>query len=90
MPLNSDELGELEALLAAPGSVAEVADRIRRRFPGLSLTRCEPSDMAGEPAFLHLPRFDLHLVDGSNHCWSLTEDPAMATGIVVVVNKVPA
>ena len=90
MALQEDDVKDLETLFAATTSSSELSAQVRQRFPGLSLTRCEPSDVDGYQAFRSFPRFDLHLVDGRDHCWRLTDDPAAATGIVLVTNKAPA
>lgn len=89
MALQDHDVKDLESLFAAAASSSELVSEVRRRFPGLSLTRCDPSDIGVEPAFRSFPKFDLHLVDGRDHCWQLTADPACATGIVLVMNKVP-
>ncbi|PKU24564.1 hypothetical protein [Telmatospirillum siberiense] len=89
MALQEQDVRDLEALFGAASTAMELASEVRRRFPGLSLTRCDPSDIGVEEAFRSFPKFDLHLVDGRDHCWQLTGDPACATGIVLVANKVP-
>ncbi len=90
MALQEHDVKDLEALFAAATSSSDLVVQVRNRFPGLSVTRCDPSDIGVETAFRSSPRFDLHLVDGRDHCWQLTADPACATGIVLVMNKVPA
>lgn len=90
MALTTDDLAQIEALLTVPDADGDVLALVRRRFPGLSVTRCAASDVDAEPAFRASRRFDLHLVDGHDHCWQLTSDPARATGIVVVLHKVSA
>ena len=82
MALSVDELSEIERVLAAPGTDAQVLVEVRRRFPHLSWTRCDASDVV-EPPFRSHPRFDVHLLDGADHCAQLTADPARATGIVL-------
>ncbi|MBW8066678.1 MAG: hypothetical protein GJU73_04455 [Ferrovum sp.] len=59
----------------------------KHRFPGVSLTRCEPSDLFGEIPFRRSRGFDIHLVDGRDHCWKITRELAEATGVVVVEKK---
>jgi hypothetical protein len=59
----------------------------KQRFPGVSLTRCEPSDMSGESPFRSNQEFDIHLVDGRDHCWKITRELLEATGVVVVEKK---
>ena len=86
MGLSAEDLAEIDALLAAPGAAAQAFATLRERFPGLSVTRVDASDLSLETPFRHYERFDLYLVDGSNHCWSLTDSPEDATGVAVAVH----
>lgn len=90
MALSRDELAEIDALFGAPGVDVSVLLELRHRFPGLSLTRCDASDVDTERPFRSYGRFSVYLVDGASHCWQLTPDPDRATGLVVVEHKVRA
>jgi hypothetical protein len=59
----------------------------KERFPGVSLTRCEPSDIAGDTPFRSCQELDIHLVDGRDHCWKITQELIEATGVIVVEKK---
>ena len=83
MPLSEDALTRIEAALSAPDADPAALADVRRDFPGLSLTRCDVSDLGVEQPFRQYQRFNLYLVDASDHCWRLTADPARATGVVV-------
>lgn len=87
MGLSADDLSEIEALLAGHDADTKALADLRRRFPNLSLTRCDAADLDAEPPFRAHRRFDLYLVDGMDHCWHLTSDPSRATGIVVVEHE---
>jgi hypothetical protein len=87
MGLSAGDLNEIEALLAGHGAGHRVLADLRRRFPDLSLTRCDAADLDAEPPFRAHQRFDLYLVDGTDHCWRLTADSSRATGIVVVEHE---
>ncbi len=87
MGLSAEDLAGIDALLGAPDADAHAVSAIRRQFPRLSITRCDPSDMSDETPFREYPRFDLYLVDGGGHCWRLTEKLAEATGLVVVARR---
>ncbi len=39
--------------------------------------------MGPEEPFRQLAARNLYLVDGRNHCWRITRDPATATGVVL-------
>jgi hypothetical protein len=90
MTLSLDDLAEIEVLLAAPDANVSVLAELRRRFPGMSLTRCDASDVGVESPYREFRKFSLYLVDGADHCWRLTADATRATGIVVVQHKVSA
>lgn len=90
MALTDNHLREIEALLGAPDADARAVTELRGRLPGISITRCDPSDLGVEEPFREYPRFSLYLVDGSDHCWRLTAEPACATGLVVVPVRVDA
>jgi hypothetical protein len=83
MPFTASEVEQIEALLSGDHAAPEVLAAFRSRFPGRSLTRCDASDMSAELPFRRLPNADLYLVDGRNHCWRITTDPALATGVVL-------
>jgi hypothetical protein len=83
MGLSAEDIHEIGALLGAEDAGASTFATLRARFPKLSLTRVDPSDLGVETPFRQYKLFDLYLVDGSNHCWSLTNDPELATGLVV-------
>ena len=85
--LSADKLSEIEALLADPNADATVFTDFRQKFPGVSLTRCDASDVDVERPYKEFPCFTLYLVSAINHCVSITRDPSLATGIIVVQNK---
>ena len=90
MALSADDLAIIDAALGAPDATADAIAVLRQRLAPLWLTRCDPEDFADETPFRHYARFDLHLVDGSHHCWRITDDPAMASGLVVTPRKAAA
>ncbi len=92
MGLGIDELGAIDELLGAEsafssGRNAQTLAGFRRRFPRLSVTQCDASDVDIETPFRVYPGVSLLLVDASDHCARFTSDPARATGIVVARHK---
>lgn len=83
MALTAKEISEIDGLLSPPEADGGAVAGLRERFPQLSLTRCEASDVDADEPFRRYPHFDLYLVDGANHCWELTSDPDRATGILL-------
>ncbi len=87
MALGPDELLEIDGVLSAPDTDARVFAQLRSRFPHLSWTRCDASDVTETP-FRTYSRVEIHLVDRSDHCVEITADPARATGIVLADRNV--
>ena len=87
MRISQDDVGTLDALLGGADVERGALSTLRQRLPHLSLTQCDPSDIDTEAPFRDYPRFSVYLVDGSQHCWTLTTDAAQATGLVVVQHK---
>lgn len=83
MPFSHEEMSRLESLLHDAAGVPQAAAQVPCLFPGKSVTRCDASDMGAESPFRRFDAFDLYLVDGRDHCWRITGDPAEATGIVL-------
>ena len=86
MALGADELTDIEQVLTASDPGASPLAELRRRFPHLAWTRCDASDVTETP-FRSFARFDLHLIDGADHCVQITADPARATGIVLAARS---
>lgn len=58
-------------------------EELKLAFPGIRFTLCSEEDIhAGKPV-LESQGFDLYLVGSSDHCLSLTNDFALATGVVI-------
>jgi hypothetical protein len=88
MALADHELTEIENVLASPNAGSEAFGELRRRFPHLSLTRCDASDVTEAP-FRSFAMFDLHLLDSSDHCALVTDDPTRATGVILAKRATP-
>lgn len=90
MGLTETDIAEIDALLGSPEADAGALALLRERFPKLSLTRADSSDLGMETPFRQYQMFDLYLVDGTSHCWSLTDKPDAATGLVIAARgRVP-
>lgn len=80
--MQATELERIEAILGADVP-ADWQSRLRRDLPGRVITFCDASDMTEGRPYREYSGFDLYLVDGSTHCWQLTQDVEAATGLVV-------
>jgi hypothetical protein len=87
MAVSAEELTEIEKLLSGPEAGASPLSELRRKFPHLSWTKCDASDVVETP-FRSYPLYDVHLLDAADHCVQLTEEPARATGIVLAQRSV--
>ena len=70
-----------ETLTAASMGAGTIVD-LRRQFPQLSWTSCDASDVMEKPYRIY-EKFELHLLNTSNHCAEITSDLANATGIIL-------
>jgi hypothetical protein len=82
MALGAAELAALDEMLAAVGAEGQIFGELRKRFPHLSWTRCDASDVIEAP-FRIYSQYDVHLLDGSDHCVRITADPTQATGVIL-------
>lgn len=59
-------------------------DHLRGRWPGLRVTICGDDDVPARLSpVLERPGFNVYLVNGSEHCLTLTDDPGVAIGVVL-------
>lgn len=82
MAMNAEDLQAIEVLFADAGPEMESIAALRRKFPHLSWTECDDSDVAETP-FRSYARVDIHLLNSKDHCAQITSDPAGATGVIV-------
>jgi len=83
-----------QALLELPVALDDsaLANAMRALFPGLRFSCCADDDIparskpvaeVGEAADGEAPLFRLYLIDASEHCLRLTNDPELACGVVL-------
>ena len=59
-------------------------DCLRDRWPGLHFALCSDDDVPARLSpVLERPGFNLYLVNGSEQCLTLTNDPEVAIGVVL-------
>lgn len=80
----------LEQIANAAASFGELNDdalvSLKQRWPDLRFTFCNDDDMPARlPPALKRDGFNLYLVNGSEHCLSLTDDPMQAIGVVLAL-----
>jgi hypothetical protein len=78
----------LDQIATAAASLGELNEQamgaLKQTWPDLRFTFCNDDDMPARlsPA-LKREKFNLYLVNGSEHCLSLTDDPLHAIGVVL-------
>lgn len=78
----------LEQIASATALLGELSEQsmasLKKTWPELRFTFCNDDDMPARlPPSVTRERFNLYLVNGSEHCLSLTDDPQNAIGVVV-------
>jgi hypothetical protein len=86
MAISESELSEIESVLAESEAAALPFAALRLKYPHLTWSRCDASDVEEEP-FRTFPAFDLHLLDNVDHCALITRDLARTTGLVVAARS---
>ena len=83
MPITTEQFLEIDRLLASGGANGATVASLRKIGPGMTATRCDASDMADETPFRTYERANLYLLDGRDHCVRVTNDPDVATGLII-------
>ncbi len=78
----------LSRIASAAAACGELNDdallSLKQTWPDLRFTLCSNEDMPARlPPALQREGFNLYLINGSEHCLSLTDDPAQAIGVVL-------
>lgn len=82
MAVSDTDLSEIEKVLMVEDLPPSAFAELRQRFPRLSWTQCDASDVTEAP-FRTFPKVDMHLLDTADHCAQITADPSRATGIIL-------
>lgn len=83
MAIDETMLAEVAVMVDSHGVDSVLQDNLRQSFPGIRFTLCSEDDIhAGKPVVTN-EGFDIYLVGNSEHCLTLTNDFAAATGVVI-------
>lgn len=83
-PERIDSIATLAGRLFAGGGTLDAVVRgVREASPDLKTVTGAMAAVMAEDPFREEAGFDLHLVDGNNHCWLITDKPELATGVVI-------
>jgi hypothetical protein len=78
----------LEHIASATASLGDLNEQsiasLKQTWPDLRFTYCNDDDMPARLSpIVKREGFNLYLINGSEHCLSLTDDPLQAIGVVV-------
>lgn len=85
MAVSTEELAEIDRILS--GESPAVLGDLRARFPHLSWTKCDASDVIEAP-YRSYRQCDVHLLDAADHCVQVTSEPSRATGLILAYRRV--
>ncbi len=83
MGLSADDMSALSGLGDAATDVAALAAAARARWNGLRVTVVDAVDVRGETPVLETASARVFLLGSDGHCWSMTSDPAAASGLML-------
>lgn len=81
--ITMEQTREIAGKIAQLGINENVLATLRQAYPGIHFTYCMDDDIPNNEPVLTHDDFNLYLVDGREHCLCLTNNPEVATGIVV-------
>ena len=81
--ISNDQIAAIGGWLGDFGASANMEQELRAAFPDMHFTFCSDDDVISDNPAASYERFNLYLVDSSQHCLSLTLDPESASGLVV-------
>ncbi|MGJ0428372.1 DUF6129 family protein [Methylobacter sp.] len=81
--ITMEQTREIAGKIAQLGINESVLATLRQAYPGIHFTYCMDDDIPNNEPVLTHDDFNLYLVDGREHCLCLTDNPEVATGIVV-------
>ncbi len=83
MPMTHEQIAQAGSILSAAPTVRAAAASLREAFPGLRAIVVDADDMRAETPALTLDQRALYLVSTDGHCWSVTQEPDAASGVIL-------
>ena len=81
--IDDKSLDDILAFVNAEGGQADVIAKLRERWPGMHFTHCLEDELCLEQPVREGDTANVYVVDGSEHCMKITNDPQGATGILI-------
>jgi hypothetical protein len=80
----SERLDQIVTIVERAGLNAQTLGALREALPDLHFTHCLDDDLGHQVPTRLAEGFNLYLVEGgSGHCLQLTQNPDLATGVVL-------
>jgi hypothetical protein len=84
MGVSTEELAQIETLLSASSPLDFM--ELRKKFPHLTWTKCDASDVIEAP-YRSYQAYDVHLLNAKDHCVQVTAEPGEATGFAIAFKR---
>lgn len=81
--ISQDQLERIGRYTSAQAALDTAVGKLRNSFPDVHFTYCLDDDVMSATPVLEEQRFNLYLIDSSDHCLCFTQDMGVATGVVV-------
>lgn len=78
-----DEIDSITRLVEQNGLSEATVVALRQQFPGKHFTYCLDDDTGAAKPVVERAKFAIYLVNSSDHCSVLTNDPDTASGVVL-------
>lgn len=76
-------IDEVFSLVENDGADADIVVTLRERFAGIHFTHCFEDELCLEKPVREGALANIYLVNGSNHCATITDHEPSATGILI-------
>jgi len=83
MAITPEYLRDAAEVLGGGASAREAAAMWRARDPAMRVVLVDAMDMRGETPALRLGPRSIFLASTNGHCWSVTDQPADATALIL-------
>ena len=81
--LDAATLDRIAEMTLEQGLDESTVQDLRAAWPGMHFSYCMDDEICGVDPVRELEGVNLYLVDGREHCLSLTSNPEVATGLVL-------
>lgn len=81
--MDSAQLEQALALVEQQGLSEQTIRLLREQFPGCHFTWCMDDDVHFAHCYRETPSYNVYLVDSRHHCSTLTNELALASGVVL-------